>query len=96
MTRAALVLSLVALASGASAQGFVDEPPCYSWSGGHKSAGSFSKCGPAWVAAAPAAKPLPVPAPMAAPVALPPQVSCVPPAKPIIKPKHKPKPKTQC
>ena len=42
----------IAFPLGAKAQGFVDEPTCYNWEGGHKSAGSFSKCGPRWVVAA--------------------------------------------
>lgn len=91
----AMMVGLVAHAPS-HAQGFVDEPTCYSWEGGHKSAGSFSKCGPAWVTAkAPA--PAPAPAVVASPVVSPqapimmPLVNCAPtPKKPVIKRKPKP------
>jgi hypothetical protein len=98
--KAAAVLLALAVPFMASAQqgGFIgnDEPTCYSWEGGHKSAGSFHKCGPRWVAAA---KPQPVPAPFAAPPTanpvMVPMQSCPPVAtpqkkKPIIKRKPKP------
>jgi hypothetical protein len=85
------------VAFGANAGGFTDEPTCYSWNGGHKSAGSFTKCNTelqAWV------KPhVPAPAPVAqaAPVQAPPIMmpACIhPPATPVpLKPKHKHKPK---
>lgn len=83
--------------SGAHAQGFADEPTCYSWNGGHKSAGSFSKCSH-WVvqAAAPAPAPVVVPAPVvqAAPVQV--MQSCPPPERPPIVRKHKVRPKVIC
>lgn len=92
-----LAILILGLASvGANAQGFVDEPTCYSWEGGHKSSGSFSKCSQPWVVAkAPAPSP---PAPVvAAPVVqstvCPPQITVMPePKKPIIKRKPKPAP----
>lgn len=94
------VLSLLlALPLVAFAGGFVDEPTCYSWEGGHKSAGSFSKCTPAWVL--PPEKPPVVAVAVTAPVAAPvvvhqspimmPQSHPAP--KPVVKKKHKPKPK---
>ena len=65
--RAALAIAMLLAVGAAQAQGFVDEPTCYSWEGGHKSAGSFTKCGPRWeVAKAPA--PAPTPAVVATPV----------------------------
>ena len=92
---AALVVAV--FASGASAQGFVDSPTCYSWEGGRGSAGSFSKCSPELMAAA---KPAPkvVPAPLAAPptanpVMVPMQQTCAPPPKPVVKKKRPPPPK---
>jgi hypothetical protein len=93
--KAAAVLLALAVPFMASAQGLIgnDEPTCYSWEGGHKSAGSFHKCGPRWVAAA---KPQPTPAPFAAPpTAAPvmvPMQSCAPPAvkKPVLKKKKRP------
>jgi hypothetical protein len=93
MKRAALLLALVA-PFAVSAQGFTDEPTCYSWEGGHKSAGSFHKCGPRWETPRKAA-PLPAPvvqSPIMMPMAAP--VTCVPPPKPVVtKRKHKPLPK---
>lgn len=85
-------MALVLLSFGASAQGFQDEPTCYSWEGGHKSAGSFSKCGPRWETAKKAAPPAPAPAVVAAPVV---QSVVCPAATPvpktqIVKPKRKP------
>jgi hypothetical protein len=80
---------------GAVAQ-MVDEPVCYSWEGGHKSAGSFSKCGPRWVIAerkapvvlAPLAAP-PTPNPVMVPMQSCPPVA-VPHKRPIVKRKPKP------
>jgi hypothetical protein len=89
--RAALILALL-VPLGAAAQGFTDEPTCYNWEGGHKSAGSFSKCGPRWeapVKKAPLPPPVvtsPVMMPMAAPV------TCAPAPKPVLK-KKRPAPK---
>lgn len=83
---------------GAHAQGFTDEPTCYSWNGGHKSAGSFSKCNH-WVATAPTAAPV-VLAPLAAPPTVAPVMvpmqSCPPLPVPHRKPIVKRKPKVQC
>lgn len=89
MKHSLIILMLVA-AGGVQAQGFADEPTCYSWNGGHKSAGSFSKCPqPFVVAKAPAAAP--APAVVAAPVVPAPivQQTCAPPPKPVVKPKRK-------
>jgi hypothetical protein len=99
MNRLAFILAALALPVVAQAQGgFIanDEPICYSWEGGARSAGSFSKCGPRWTAPPPA--PVVVAAaPMVAPLPpLPPQVSCAPPPKPLIKPKRKPRPRPVC
>lgn len=90
----ALLLALLC-ATAAQAQ-MVDEPTCYSWEGGHKSAGSFSKCGPVWVTAKakpapPAPVVTPIPTPQAAPVPLATPVACTPPPKPILKKRHKAK-----
>ncbi len=88
-----LGIALAILCGAVHAQGFNDQPTCYSWEGGHKSSGSFSKCPgsipPAPVkvaAAAPAAPVVPAPIVQAAPV----QQTCAPPPKPVIKPKRKP------
>jgi hypothetical protein len=100
MKSAALLGLLFAL--GAQAQGFQDEPTCYSWSGGHKSAGSFTKCTPEIKATSKPTPPAPVA--VAAPVTAPPLFSsspimmpvCVNPVaqdKPKPKQKGKPKPK---
>jgi hypothetical protein len=68
---------ILSLPVAASAQGFAnDDFTCYSWEGGHKSAGSFTKCN-RWVmppekVAPPVVLP---PMPMAAPI------SCAPPPK---------------
>lgn len=98
MNRKLAFLLALALPLGAVAQ-MVDEPVCYSWEGGHKSAGSFSKCGPRWVIAAKPAAVVPAPlaaAPTPAPMMVPMQ-SCPPVAVPHKKPivKRKPKP-VQC
>jgi hypothetical protein len=104
MKQLALVMGLL-VATCSYAGGFVDEPTCYSWNGGHKSAGSFSKCQPelqAWVKP-PAPPPVAVPAVVTAPPVV--HASPImmpqshPPAKPIVKkkkPKQKPKPKCIC
>jgi len=85
------------------AAGFADEPTCYSWNGGHKSAGSFSKCTPELQAHV--ARPVPAPAPTAvvvpppAPVAPVVMQSCPPPPapKPYLAPKKpRPKPTHKC
>jgi len=95
----------ILVATCSYAGGFVDEPTCYSWNGGHKSAGSFTKCNPelqAWVkpapppvVAAPAAVPAPVVVPAVAPTPLmmPTCVNPVPPYSVPLKPKHKPRPR---
>jgi hypothetical protein len=96
-----LGLALLVASCGASAQGFaplrMSDPgeTCYTWEGGHKSAGSFSKCSPSVViAAAPLPPPVvqsPVMMPMSAPVV---QQTCAPaPKKPIIRKKPRPAPK---
>jgi hypothetical protein len=86
----AAVLLALAVPFGASAGqpmvsafgSFDSGDTCYSWNGGHKSAGSFSKCStPVIIAIAPA----PTPAPLAAaptpnPVMVPMQ-TCAPPPK---------------
>ena len=89
--------------TGAFAQGFTDSPTCYSWEGGHKSSGSFSKCNtdlqPAAKKPAPVVAALPPPvvaSPIMMPQSAPQVISCAPMPKPIIKPKAKPKPKQQC
>jgi len=87
-----LGIALAVLCGAVQAQGFADEPTCYSWNGGHKSAGSFSKCPqPFVVAKAPAPPPAPVVVPAPVVQALPPvvQQTCAPPPKPVIKPKRK-------
>ncbi len=75
---AMLVLAgLTMFAPKAHAQGFDDQPTCYSWEGGHKSAGSFSKCTRWEVAKAPVAPPpapVVVPPPVMQNVVCPPQV----------------------
>jgi hypothetical protein len=90
-----LALAGLLVAMGVNAQGFTDEPTCYSWNGGHKSAGSFSKCGPelhAWVK--PHVAQPPVAVPQAIPVQAPPIMmpACQNQSIPL-KPKHKGKPK---
>jgi hypothetical protein len=73
----------------------VDEPTCYSWEGGHKSSGSFSKCGPAWVAAAKPAPKTPVAVAPVAPSPIMMPMSC-PPVHRITHPIHKRKPRVEC
>jgi hypothetical protein len=97
MKHLALLTGLL-VAFGANAGGFTDEPTCYSWNGGHKSAGSFSKCQPelqAWVKPAPPAPPpVAYSAPVTAPVVVHQSPIMMPQSHPIpLKPKHKPKPK---
>lgn len=94
MKRLLLIAAIVA-AGAAQAHGFVDEPTCYSWSGGHKSAGSFTKCTPEMQAPKKAPEIVVNVAP--APV----QVVTPSPVPPVMmpmcenpKPKHKPKPHT--
>jgi hypothetical protein len=86
-----LVLGLAVSAAGA--QGFVDEPTCYSWSGGNKSAGSFSKCNQWKVAAAPPAPPPPavVAAPLMQNTVCPPHIILTPEPKKAVKRKPLPK-----
>jgi hypothetical protein len=77
-----------ALASGFAPLAMSDTgETCYSWEGGHKSAGSYSKCSPAVVVAKlpPPVVASPVMMPMSAPV------TCAPPPKPVLR-HHKPKP----
>jgi hypothetical protein len=98
MKHLAIALAL-AVPMAASAAGFaplaMSDPgeTCYTWEGGHKSAGSFSKCSPSVViAAAPLPPPVvqsPVMMPMSAPVV---QQTCAPPPKPVIR-KKRPAPK---
>ena len=88
----AVGVSLILIATCANAAGY---PPlsmsdsgetCYTWEGGHKSAGSFSKCSPQ-VAVAAAPKPVvasPIMMPMSAPV------TCAPPPKPLVHKKRPP------
>lgn len=93
-----LALMGLLVATCSYAGGFVDEPTCYSWNGGHKSAGSFSKCTPelqAWVKPA-APPPVAYSAPVTAPAIVHQSPIMMPQShpKPIhLKPKHKPKPK---
>lgn len=93
-----LPLVLALLSFGASAQGFVDPGPvCYSWEGGHKSSGSFSRCNPELQPAKPRAVvqalPPPVlPSPVMMPQSAP--ITCAPPPKPLVK--HKRPPPKKC
>jgi hypothetical protein len=85
--KATLVLVL-ALPSGAYAQGFADNGmgTCYSWNGGNHSSGSFVKCN---AELQPAKKAAVAPAPLAAapsPMMMPMQ-SC----PPVVVPQRKPK-----
>ncbi len=84
-------------AERAMAQGFSDEPTCYSWEGGSKSAGSFTKCPQPWVVAKAPPAPVAAPAVVAAPVlssnVCPPQIILQPePNKPKAKKRPAPKP----
>ncbi len=96
MAMAAIAIASLFAPRAAHAQGFVDEPTCYSWEGGHKSAGSFSKCSQPWVVAkAPAPPPAPVvvPAPVMQSTVCPPQIILEPePKKAPIKRKPRPAP----
>ena len=88
----ALLVPFGALASGFAPLTMGDTgETCYSWEGGHKSAGSYSKCSPAVVVAKlpPPVVASPVMMPMSAPV------TCAPPPKPVLR-HHKPKPKPVC
>jgi hypothetical protein len=67
-----LALAGLLVAVGVHAQGFQDEPTCYSWSGGHKSAGSFTKCTPELLAAKKPPPPVAVAQQAAVPAQLPP------------------------
>ena len=83
--RAALLL--LALPFAAAAQGFPDPgPTCYSWEGGHKSAGSFFQCNPELKPFKPVAQ-APV---VVAPAAVKPEVlileSTCPPPEPKVQP----------
>jgi hypothetical protein len=93
-----ILAALTMFAPKAHAQGFVDEPTCYSWNGGHKSAGSFSKCPQPWVVAkAPAAPPPPVVVapPVMQNVVCPPQVILEPEPKKAVR-RHHVRPKPTC
>lgn len=92
----AAALALVAMVGPpiVAAQGFVDEPLCYSWEGGHKSAGSFSKCNGPWVVAQKpkpqvVAAPAPMPQIAPSPIMMP-MTTCAPPPKPVLKKKRPP------
>jgi hypothetical protein len=103
----ALLGVLLLIGLDAKSQGFVDEPTCYSWNGGHKSAGSYSKCNPPLLpvvvqpvaVATPVTTPTATPSPVvqSTPIMMPVCVNPVPPDKP--KPKrryYKPKPHSKC
>lgn len=86
---------LMCIGVSVHAQGFQDEPTCYSWNGGDKSSGSFHKCNPAWVIAK--APPKPTPAPVVATPVLqsqvcPPQIILQPEPKKKAAPKRKAQP----
>lgn len=84
---------LVALAAvGANAGGFADGQTCYSWSGGHKSAGSFSKCIPELQAYVPPAKPV-APPQVVAPMPVPAAVAPTPIMMPVCQNPEPPSPK---
>jgi len=92
-----LALAGLLVAVGVHAQGFQDEPTCYSWNGGHKSAGSFTKCTPELLAAKKPAPPVAVAQQQAAPAQLPPIMmpACENPVTPVPqkvkpRPRHKP------
>ncbi len=94
----ALMLVQPAFAAGFSPFQLADEGEvCYSWEGGHKSAGSYSRCQPTvQVAVLQPIAPPPVveAAPLAAPPVCPPQISVMPePKKPRILRKRPPVPK---
>ena len=65
---------------------------CYQWSGGHGSAGAFSKCQPSINVAVLTTTPQPAPTPVADSRVCPPQITVIPEPrhKPIIKPKRPP------
>jgi hypothetical protein len=97
-----LIIALALAAGTVHAAGFAplrladSGETCYSWEGGHKSAGSFSKCNPAVEVVV--LQPMPPP-PVVAAAPLPaPMMSCPPiaepvPRKPIVR---KPRPKVIC
>jgi hypothetical protein len=98
-----IALSLLLVAGAVNAQGFAPLTPsdpgdvCYSWEGGHKSAGSYSRCSPQ-VYVKPA-KPVAVAAPVPQPVVMqntvcPPQIILEPETKK--KRYYKPRPKPVC
>ncbi len=102
MSRLRVLLVMAVLSGGAQAQppigfpAFPDQPTCYSWNGGHMSAGSFSKCPPEFLIVqvqqpAPLLPEIPPLTTPPAPVVVPaPVVECPAPA-PIEPPKPKPK-----
>ena len=106
MNKALAVIGLAAATWGvigllgvavARAQGFQDEPTCYSWNGGDKSSGSFGKCNPVWVVPAKKTAPPAVQTSMVAtPVVpvCPPQITVIPEPKKAQPVKRKPKPLT--
>lgn len=91
-----ILAGLTMFAPKAHAQGFVDEPTCYSWEGGHKSSGSFSKCTQGWVQPAKVAAAQPAPAVVPPPVmqsnVCPPQIILEPEPKKAVKRKPRPAP----
>lgn len=92
----ALLVPLGALAGGFAPLTMSDTgETCYAWEGGHKSAGSYSKCGPVVViAAAPKLPPPVVASPIMMPMSAP--VTCAPPPKPVVTKKRHYKPKPVC
>jgi hypothetical protein len=102
MKKLAIALALVGSVAGASAAGFAPLTPtdtgetCYTWEGGHKSAGSYSKCNPTVVIVAAPVVPAPLAAPPTPNAQMVPMQSCPPIAKPHHKPIVKRKPKIQC
>jgi hypothetical protein len=89
----ACIAGMVALAFAvrpAHAQGFLDEPTCYSWNGGNFSSGSFSKCQHWEVAKAPPPTP---PAPVVVPAPVMQNIVACPPATPVPLQTHKARPK---
>ena len=90
-TAVALMAPLAASAQGGFG-GFDAGDVCYSWEGGHKSAGSFSRCQPNIRITV---QPAPLPPPVAQSPIMMPMSTPAPPPKPIFK-KRKPKPKLIC
>jgi hypothetical protein len=100
---AALILALSTGAASAQVQvrqsafgSFDAGDTCYQWSGGHGSAGAFSKCQPVLNVAVLTPTPQPAPTPMAIAPVCPPQITVMPEPKPKPRLFHKPKPKVQC